>query len=50
MASKKSSSKTVGVEKPRFSGQQKKLRLQQVFMAIFGIILVVAMIAAAVIR
>jgi hypothetical protein len=50
MASKNSSDNKGGAAKPRVSAQQKKLRLQQVVMAVLGTILVVAMIAAAFIR
>jgi len=50
MASKNSSNKNGAAEKPRVSASQKKLRLQQTIMAVMGIILVVAMIAAAVMQ
>lgn len=50
MVSKNSSNKVGGVKKSRVSAKQRKLRLQQWVMGILGIILVVAMIAAAVIR
>lgn len=50
MASKNTSSKNGGVEKHYVSAQQRKLRRQQVFMAVLGVILAVAMVAAAVIH
>jgi predicted nucleic acid-binding Zn ribbon protein len=37
-------------KKPRLNSQQKKMRQQQIFMAIVGVILVLTMILALVIR
>lgn len=50
MASSKKTTTKNGAGKPRVSAAQKKLRRQQVGMAIFGVILVVAMILSLVIR
>lgn len=50
MASSSKSNKTNGAGKPRISATQRKIRRQQVGMAIFAMILVVAMILSLVIR
>jgi hypothetical protein len=50
MSSSSKSSKNSGTEKPRVSATQKKIRRQQWGMAIFAIILVVAMMLSLVIR
>ena len=50
MASKSKTGKNGKVGKPRVSAEQKKIRRQQVMMAAFGIILVLAMILSLVIR
>ena len=47
MASKE---KNIREAKPRLSSQQKAMRRQQIFMAVVGIILVLTMILALVIR
>ena len=44
------SQKTGAAVKPRVSAQQKKMRRQQVGMAIFALVLVVAMILSLVVR
>jgi hypothetical protein len=50
MASKSNPVKKNSVEKPRVSAQQKKMRRQQVGMAIFALILVIAMVLSLVVR
>jgi hypothetical protein len=35
-----------GAKKPRISAQQKKIRLQQIIMAVIGIVVILAMILA----
>ena len=46
----KNSKQNVRDVKPRISSQQKKMRRQQVFMAVVGIILVLTMVLALVVR
>jgi hypothetical protein len=50
MASKSKPTNKGGVVKPRVSAQQRKMRAQQIGMAIFGLILVFAMILSLVVR
>jgi hypothetical protein len=50
MASASKKSKKSGADKPRISATQRKLRRQQVGMAIFAMILVIAMILSLVVR
>jgi hypothetical protein len=50
MASASKKSKKGAAEKPRISATQRKIRLQQVGMAIFAMILVIAMILSLVVR
>lgn len=50
MASSAKSNKKDGAEKPRISATQKKIRQQQLGMAILAVIMAVAMILALVVR
>lgn len=50
MASKQSSANKNGAAKPRVSAQQRKMRTQQVGMAVFAMVLVLAMILSLFIR
>jgi hypothetical protein len=49
-SSAKSNNKKNGAEKPRISATQKKIRQQQLGMAILAVIMAVAMILALVVR
>lgn len=50
MANEKKAAKKVGNEKNKISAAQRKIRLQQVIMAIFGAIVILAMILSLAIR
>lgn len=41
-----STKKNDGTKKPRTSAQQKKIRLQQIVMAVIGIVVILAMVLA----
>lgn len=45
-----SQKKNVGTKKPRSSAQQRKIRLQQIGMAMIGIVVILAMVLALVMK
>jgi len=49
MASKSKPANKGGATKPRVSAQQRKMKAQQIGMAVFGLILVIAMILSLVV-